>query len=82
MIQPVQHTEQRGFSRSAFPDQHQRLTVGDVEVDVLKDSNVSLKLHRHVVDAQGGWVHHDGAVHNQKVSISGRLLSFILPIFS
>ena len=59
MVQPVKHAQQRGFSGSTFPDQDQRLTLRDVEVDVLKDSNVSLKLHRHVVDAQGRWVHHD-----------------------
>ena len=81
MVQPVQRAQQRGFSGSTFPDQDQRLTLRDVEGDVLKDSNVRLKLHRHVVDAQGRWVH-DGAVHHTMVSIAGRLPSFILPIFS
>lgn len=81
MVQPVQRAQQRGFSGSTFPDQDQRLTLRDVEGDVLKNANVRLKLHRHVVDAQGRWVH-DGAVHHTMVSISGRLPSFILPIFS
>ena len=81
MVQPVQRAQQRGFPGSTFPDQDQRLTLRDVEGDVLKDANVRLKLHRHVVDAQGRWIH-DGAMHNLRVSTAGRLPSFILPIFS